>query len=129
MKIAILGCLITCLMGIATREKEIFSERNKDNFVTVQYNEIHLNKPFDINIAFNIKNQKIDRTKDFDFKVIMPSHGHGMNVNPIIGRKRLNYFVFKRLLLHMPGLWQFQLTVHLKDGRKDMFSWEHYLSI
>lgn len=59
-----------------------------------------------------IERLKIDAT--------MPAHGHGMNYVPEIKDKGENRYTASGLLLHMPGMWRFEVSFNA-DGSTHRF--------
>lgn len=46
----------------------------------------------------------------FKFDATMPAHGHGMNYVPEITDRGENRYSASGLLLHMPGMWRFEVS-------------------
>ena len=50
----------------------------------------------------------------------MPDHGHGMNYYPDIVRVDTGRYEVNGLLLHMPGLWQFDIDLKHNSKRQNI---------
>ena len=48
----------------------------------------------------------------------MPAHGHGMNYRPTVAIAGPNEFSVQGLLLHMLGLWRFEIRFKLFGERR-----------
>ncbi len=98
--------------------------------VTLHYlfstSNIKVTVPFSIDLCL-YKNGKqlvgVDRLK---FNVTMPKHGHGMNYRPTIKKIDGGHYSIKGILLHMPGLWQFDFDLKIK-GQRQKFLVDHSL--
>ena len=74
---------------------------------------IPLNQYFALNITLNDSKYKNVTPSDIDIQALMPSHGHGMNVTPIVSYTEQKSIVANGMLLHMKGRWQIIITVRL----------------
>lgn len=71
----------------------------------------------EVKIILNCKNVGFSfENLDLDIDVVMPHHGHGMNIKPIIFNQGNGVFLVDSLLLHMPGKWEVLVDI-FPEGR------------
>lgn len=77
---------------------------------------IPVNEYFALDIGlFDDKYKNITAQK-ITVEAIMPSHGHGMNVSPIVTKVQGSQFIADGLIFHMRGDWQ--VIVYVDFGNK-----------
>jgi hypothetical protein len=79
----------------------------------VSLDPIVLSQPFDMRLTLcGSQTEKIGR---IEIEAIMPTHQHGMNYAPVVKSVSVGHFSVSGMVLHMPGLWQIQVTVFTDD--------------
>jgi len=77
---------------------------------------IPVNNYFSLIIQLGSEKYKHVKPSDIHVEAIMPSHGHGMNVEPIIiATDEPGRYLAKGLLFHMRGDWE--VIVHVNLGK------------
>ena len=75
---------------------------------------IPVNDYFSLSIQLNGEKYQYIKASDIYIEAIMPNHGHGMNVEPIIMEtNKLGHYLAKGLLCHMRGDWETILYINL----------------
>jgi hypothetical protein len=83
---------------------------------------IRVSEPFAVRVA--VCNRKSADTVKLELDAVMPRHGHGMNYRPTIkplsaANGHVEYEV-SGLLMHMPGQWQWQLSLSDSNQRETL---------
>lgn len=83
---------------------------------------IRVSEPFAVRVA--VCNRKTAGAVKLDLDAIMPRHGHGMNYRPTVkplsaGDGLIEYEV-SGLLMHMPGRWEWQLSLSDANQRETL---------
>lgn len=106
----VLAASFLCLMLVAC---------NNDNahvgvVLNPQPKTIPVNEYFALNIGLTDEKYKNIKPSDIHIEAIMPSHGHGMNVQPVVTttEQEGNYHA-EGLLFHMRGDWEVIVYVDL----------------
>jgi hypothetical protein len=83
---------------------------------------IRVSEPFAVRVA--ICETKTTDAVRLDLDAVMPRHGHGMNYEPTIKRiaqrDGLLEYEVSGLLMHMPGEWEWQVSLSAADQRETL---------
>ncbi|MEO1262282.1 MAG: hypothetical protein AAFZ15_25980 [Bacteroidota bacterium] len=78
--------------------------------------EIPFNEFFNVLIELDTAHFKNVDLQQMNVEAIMPSHGHGMNVQPIVSPgEKPNSFKASGMLFHMRGDWEVQVFIKHAD--------------
>ncbi|UCE32648.1 MAG: hypothetical protein JSW68_07110, partial [Burkholderiales bacterium] len=80
---------------------------------------IRVTEPFALSIAF-CPPQAAAAVERIEVDASMPMHRHGMNYRASIRRDGIGRYRADGLLLHMPGLWRFELVLHAGGVREPL---------
>ena len=87
--------------------------KNYSIFFTPSKEKIPFNRYFDMQVQIrNSMQQLIVFPLTLQVDASMKAHRHGMNVQPTIEALGHGKYKIKGMLLHMPGEWQLEFTIH-----------------
>ena len=77
------------------------------------------NDPFSITIeAIDPDTGAPASVSSFALEILMPDHGHGMLVSPILSEFEPGQWLAEGLVLHMEGLWEMQVGLTDAGGQE-----------